>query len=121
MNKFILVLLIVAASSVKIEFDGSNLESWWPDWGDLFDWDWWCDKFESIWGSIKSFFSDIPGYLGGIYKQLTDQGIVKTLMGIVEKYGKPKAIEYCKDFTGSDGLCSGIVDFIFNKIKSVTS
>ena len=59
MNKFILVLLIVAASSVKIEFDGSNLESWWDD---LFDWDWWCDKFESIWGSIKissQIFQDI--------------------------------------------------------------
>ena len=118
MNKFILVLLIVAASSVKIEFDGSNLESWWDK---FFDWDWWCDTFESIWGSIKDFFSDIPGYLSTIYKQLTDQGIVKTLMEIVEKYGKPKAIEYCKDFTGSDGLCSGIVDFIFNKIKSVAS
>ena len=118
MNKFILVLLIVAASSVKIEFDGSNLESWWED---LLDWDWWSDTFESIWGSIKNFFSDIPGYLGGIYKQLSEQGIIKTLMEIVEKYGKPKAIEYCKDFTGSDGLCSGIVDFILNKIKSVAS
>ena len=118
MNKFILVLLIVAASSVKIEFDGSNLESWWDD---LFDWDWWTDTFESIWGSIKNFFSDIPGYLSGIYKQLTEQGIMKTLMGIVEKYGKPEAIEYCKNYTGSDSLCSGIVDFIFNKIKSVAS
>ena len=118
MNKFILVLLIVAASSVKIEFDGSNLESWWPDWLDI---DWWYDKYVSIWGSIKNFFSDIPGYLGGIYKQLSEQGIIKTLMEIVEKYGKPKAIEYCKDLTGSDGLCSGIVDFIFNKFKSVAS
>ena len=114
MNKFILVLLIVAASSVKIEFDGSNLESWWDD---LFDWDWWTDTFESIWGSIKNFFSDIPGYLSGIYKELTDQGIIKTLMEILEKYGKPKAIEYCKKYTGSDSLCSGIIDFIFNKIK----
>ena len=42
----------------------------------------------------KQTNSDIPGYLSGIYKQLTDQGIMKTLMGIVEKYGKPKAIEY---------------------------
>ena len=118
MNKFILVLLIVAASSVKIEFDGSNLESWWDD---LFDWDWWCDKFESIWGSIKNFFSDIPGYLSGIYKQLTEQGIVKRLIEIVVNYGKPKAIEYCKNFTGSDDLCSGIIDFIFNKIISDAS
>ena len=118
MNKFILVLLIVAASSVKIEFDGSNLKSWWDD---LFDWDWWSDTFESIWGSITDFFSDIPGYLSCIYKQLTEQGIMKTLIEIVVNYGKPKAIEYCKDYIGSEDLCSGIVDFIFNKIKSVAS
>ena len=118
MNKFILVLLIVAASSVKIEFDGSNLKNFWHE---VYDWNRWCDTFKSIWGSIKNFFSDIPGYLSGIYKELTDKGIIKTLIEILEKYGKPKAIEYCKDFTGSDGLCSGIVDFIFNKLKSVAS
>ena len=120
MNKFILVLLIVAASSVKIEFDGSNLKSWWDD---LFDWDWWSDTFESIWGSITDFFSDIPGYLSWIYKQLTDQGKMQTLALIrsVEKYGKPEAIYYCKNYTDNDDLCSGIVDFIFNKIKSVAS
>ena len=114
MNKFILVLLIVAASSVKIEFDGSNLKSWWDD---VFDWDWWSDTFESIWGSIKNFFSDIPGYLSEIYKELTDKGIVKTLMGIVEKYGKPKAVELCKSWAIEENNCSNLVDSIIRVLK----
>ena len=109
MNKFILVLLIAVAFSATIEFDGSSLEgrSDWSDWLDYY-WDW------------VSFFKRIPGYLKGIYKHLMDLGIIKKLFGYIEKYGKPKAVEYCKSFTGSD-LCSDIVDYFFNFLQRIAS
>ena len=105
MNKFILVLLIAVASSATIEFDGSNLEGF-------------LDLLKSVWGSIKNFFSKLPGYLSTIYKKLKDLNIIEKLLDYLEKYGKPKAVEYCKSWIGSD-LCSDIVDYIFDLIKSV--
>ena len=49
-----------------------------------------------------------------------DLGIIKKLFGYIEKYGKPKAVEYCKSFTGSD-LCSDIVDYFFNFLQRIAS
>ena len=103
MNKFILVLLIAVASCVTVEFDGSNLEGFW-------DW------IKSVWGSIKNFFKKIPGYLKGIYDWLKNEGYIEKLVELVDKYGKPKAIEICKSWINSDS-CSGIVDFIFGLLK----
>ena len=103
MNKFILVLLIAVASCVTVEFDGSNLEGFW-------DW------IKSVWGSIKNFFKKIPGYLKGIYDWLKKEGYIEQLVELVDKYGKPKAVEICKSWIDSDS-CSGIVDFIFGLLK----
>ena len=103
MNKFILVLLIAVASCVTVEFDGSNLEGFW-------DW------IKSVWGSIENFFKDIPGYLKEIYDKLKDKGYIEQLLELVNKYGKPKAVEICKSWIESES-CSDIVDFIFGLLK----
>ena len=103
MNKFILVLLIAVASCVTVEFDGSNLEGFI---------DWWND----IWNKFKDFIKSIPGYLKSLYDWLEGKGYIKQLVEIVEKYGKPKAVELCKSWIESD-YCSDIVDFIFNFLK----
>ena len=104
MNKFILVLLIAVASCVTVEFDGSNLEGFW-------DW------IKSVWGSIENFFKDIPGYLKEIYDKLKNEGYIEQLLELVNKYGKPKAVEICTNWTGKNDLCTDIVDFIFGLLE----
>ena len=100
MNKYILVLLLIAiASCVKIEFDGSSLENWWNEI---------CEKIISK--IIKTV--DNPAnqwfFEGNLLKQLIEVSL---------KYGKPKAVELCKSWAIEENNCSNLVDSIIRVLK----
>ncbi len=101
MKKFLLILLIVVASSVTVEFDGSNLESWWSD----------------LWDKIKEFVKSIPSRLKALYNWLVENGYWEQIIELVKKYGKPYATQLCTKWTGKEELCTDIVNLIFSFIK----
>ena len=101
MKKLLLIFLVNVAASVKIEFDGTDLEGKWAD----------------FWKKVWEFIKSIPARLKGIYEWLKKKGIWQDLVDLVEKYGGPKAIEFCKEKTGWDNFCKDIVDYIFKWLK----
>ena len=101
MKKFLLILLVAVAASVKIEFDGTDLESKWTD----------------FWKKVWEFIKTIPARLKDVYEWLKKKGIWQDLVDLVQKYGGPKAIEFCKEKTGWDNFCKDIVDYIFKWLK----
>ena len=100
MNKYILVLLLIAiASCVKIEFDGSSLESW----------------FHEI---IEKMISKIIKMVDNPANQWFFIGNrLKQLIEVSLKYGKPKAVELCKSWAIEENNCSNLVDSIIRVLK----
>ena len=101
MKKFLLILLIAVASSVTVQFDGTHLENWWTD----------------LWEKIKNFVKSIPSKLKALYDWLVENGYWQQIIELVKKYGQPKAIELCTNWTGLGELCTDIVNLLFSFLK----
>ena len=101
MKKFLLILLIAVAASIKVEFDATDLQSKWTD----------------FWDNVLDFIESLPGKLKDLYDWLKENGIWEDLIELLEKYGVPPAIKLCIEQTGWDELCKDIIDTIINWIK----
>ena len=94
MKKFLLVLLVAVALSSNVKEEDTELSA--TDWID-----------------------DLPGYIKKVVDWLKDKGLWDELMNLIEKYGAPKAIDFCKDKIPSplDSLCKTAIDKIMELIK----
>ena len=101
MKKFLLILLIVIATSVKIEFDGTPLEGFWGD----------------LWDKVKNFVLSLPDRLKAIHESLVEKGVWEDIVELVQKYGKPKAIELCTNLLKKEELCTDIINLLFIYIR----
>ena len=101
MKKFLLILLIAVAVSVKVEFDGTDLENKWKDF------------LEKVWEFIKT----IPEKLKKLYEWLKEKGIWNDLIDMLEKYGAPKAIQFCAEKTGWGNFCKDLVERIIKWVR----
>ena len=101
MKKFLLILLIAIVASIKVEFDGTDLQSKWTDF------------LEKVLDFIKS----LPGKLKDLYDWLKENGIREDLIELLEKYGVPPAIKFCIEKTGWTELCNAIIEKIIQWIK----
>ena len=101
MKKFLLILLIVVATSVKIEFDGTPLEGFWGD----------------LWEKVKKFVKSLPDRLKAFHQKLVDLGVWDDIVELVHKYGKPTVIELCTNWTQKEELCTDIINLLFSFIK----
>ena len=68
MKKFLLILLIAVAASVKIQFDGTELQSKWTDF------------WKKVWDWIKT----IPAKLKALYDWLRKKGIWQDLVTLLK-------------------------------------
>ena len=102
MKKFLLILLIAVAASVSVEFDGTELNGWFKDW---------IKKVaKKVWDFIKS----LPERLKGIVNWLKENGWWDKIVDLVEKYGAPKAVEFCQE--KAPGFLKGFCQEAVNKI-----
>ena len=101
MKKFLLILLIAVAVSVKVEFDGTDLENKWKDF------------LEKVWEFIKT----IPEKLKKLYEWLKEKGIWNDLIDMLEKYGAPKAIQFSAEKTGWGNFCKDLVERIIKWVR----
>ena len=89
MKKFLLVLLIAVALSSTVEFEESELNGW--DWID-----------------------DIVGGAKKVIEWLKKNGWWDKIVDLVEKYGAPKAVEFCQE--KAPGFLKGFCQEAVNKI-----
>ena len=101
MKKFLLILLIVVATSTKIEFDRPPLKDFWGD----------------LWDNIKDFIKSLPSKLKDIHDWLVEKGLWDEIVELVNKFGKPKVIELCTNLVKKEELCTDIINFLFSLIK----
>ncbi len=101
MKKFLLILLVAIAASVKVEFDGTELQGKWKD----------------FWKKVWDFLKTIPEKLRAVYHWLKDKGIWDDLIDLLDKYGAPKAIEWCIEKTGWNDLCRDFIEKAVNWLR----
>ena len=86
MKKFLLILLIAVAASIKIEFDDAELNGWFKKL---------VKKVKNIGKKVWDFVKKIPQKLMKIVDWLKAHGLWDKLMDYVEKFGAAKATAYC--------------------------
>ena len=101
MKKFLLILLVAIAASVKVEFDGTELQGKWKD----------------FWKKVWDFLKTIPEKLRAVYHWLKEKGIWDDLIDLLDKYGAPKAIEWCIEKTGWNDLCRDFIEKAVNWLR----
>ena len=109
MKKFLLILLVAIAASVKVEFDGTELQGKWKD----------------FWKKVWDFLKTIPEKLRAVYHWLKDKGNKYIdfftnrykILDLLDKYGAPKAIEWCIEKTGWNDLCRDFIEKAVNWLR----
>ena len=95
MKKFLFVLLFAVIATSAVE--DYTLEGWWDD----------------IIAAIKKIIEKIKA----IIQWLKDNGHWDTLIELLKKYGKPKAVEFCVKLIHKEELCNDIVTYLLSFIK----
>ena len=96
MKKFLFVLLIAVIASAAVE--DSSLDTWWDDV---------VEAFKKVIEKIKT-----------VIQWLKDNGFWEPLMRVLEKYGKPKAVEFCVKLIHKEDICTDIVNILIDIIKT---
>ena len=94
MKKFLLVLLIAVALSSTVEFEESELN----------EWDW----IDKIVGGAKK-----------VIEWLKKNGWWDKIIDLIEKYGAPKAVEFCKEklLAPWNSFCQVAIDKIIEWLR----
>ena len=94
MKKFLLVLLIAVALSSTVEFEESELNGW--------DW------FDKIVGGAKK-----------VIEWLKKNGWWDKIIDLIEKYGAPRAVDFCKEKLPSpwNSFCQVAIDKIIEWLR----
>ena len=101
MKRFLLILLVAVAASVSVDFDGTELQGWW----------------KKFWGKVWNFIKDLPKKLKQLVNWLKEQGLWGKLVDLVEKYGVPKAVEFCQQKVHLGGLCQKLIDKLISWLR----
>ena len=95
MKKFLFMLLVAVIASAAVE--DVTLEGWWDD--------------------VVEAFKKIIEKVKGVIQWLKDNGYWDTLIELLKKYGKPKAIEFCVSLIHKEDICTDIVTILLSFIK----
>ncbi len=103
MSKFLLILLIAVATSITVEFDETELNGWYKS---LFS----KHIYDRLIEQIKKFIN-----------WLKEEGYWDKLVDLIEKYGAPKAYEFCEENLSGQVIrgCKNVVDYIIKYGKNV--
>ena len=94
MKKFLLVLLIAVALSSTVEFEESELNGW--------DW------IDKLVGGVKK-----------VIEWLKKNGWWDQIIDLIEKYGAPRAVDFCKEKIPSpfNAFCQAAIDKIIEWLR----
>ena len=95
MKKFLFVLLVAFIASTAVE--DVTVEGWWDD--------------------VVEAFKKIIEKVKGVIQWLKDNGYWDTLIELLKKYGKQKAIEFCVSLIHKEDICTDIVTILLSFIK----